>query len=336
MKLALSLPPIAILAAWCVGCLWIDGPSSRLLSGMLIAGFGAATVAAIVGLRPLWRAWAAFAVLFLVVQAWWLSIPPSNDRPWQPDVAQLPRVRFDGDLVTIENVRNFHYRSETDYDERWETRTYDLSQVVGLDMFLVYWGSPMIAHTITSWAFADGRHLAISIETRKEIGESYSAVLGFFRQFEIYYVVADERDVVGLRAAHRGEQVFLYRLRVEPSTARALLVDYLETIDALASEPRWYNALRHNCTTAIRQHAQHIAAHNPFSWKIIVNGYLDELGYARGTIDTSLPFDELRRRSDVTERARAGIDATDFSARIREGLPGADFRVPARGSDPDA
>jgi hypothetical protein len=320
---------MAMLAAWSGACLWIDGPTSRVLAGLITAAWVGAAVAVVALLRPLWRAWAAFAVLFLAVQVWWLSIPPSNDRDWLPDVAEPPRAHFDGDLVTIENVRDFHYRSETDYDEIWETRTYDLSQVVGLDMFLVYWGSPMIAHTITSWEFADGRHLAISIETRKEVGESYSAVLGFFRQYELYYVVADERDLVGLRAAHRGERVFLYRLRTPASRARDLLVDYLETIDRLATEPRWYNALRQNCTTTIRQHARQVAPANPFSWKIIVNGYLDELGYARGTIDTSLPFEELRRRSDVTERAREAVDAPDFSARIREGLPGADRRSAA-------
>ena len=323
MKLVLGLPVIGLLSAWAAGCLWIEGPASRVWAGACVALFLAATIAACVWVRPWRRMWVVYAALFLAVQAWWLSIPPSNDREWLPDVARLPHARFEGDVVTLENVRNFHYRSETDYDEIWETRTYDLSQVVGLDMFLVYWGSPMIAHTIMSWTFEDGRHLAISIETRKEVGESYSAVRGFFRQYEIYYVVADERDLVGLRAAHRGEQVFLYRLRVPPETARELLVDYLDTVDELGETPRWYNALRQNCTTAIRRHAKHIAAHNPFSWKIIVNGYLDELGYDRGTIDTSLPFEELRRRSDVTARARDAIDAPDFSARIREGLPGA-------------
>jgi hypothetical protein len=190
-------------------------------------------------------------------------------------------------------------------------------------MFLSYWGSPMIAHTIASWEFSDGRHLAISIETRKEVGESYSAILGFFRQFELYYVVAEERDVIGVRTNHRGEEVYLYRLQASVPTARAVLVEYLETVNRLATSPVWYNALTHNCTTMIRRHAQQVAPRNPFNWKILVNGYIDELGYERGTIDTRLPFEELKRRSDITQKARAAGDAPDFSARIREGLPGA-------------
>jgi hypothetical protein len=148
-------------------------------------------------------------------------------------------------------------------------------------------------------------------------------VLGFFRQFELYYVVADERDVVGVRTNHRGEDVYLYQLKTPAHAARAILVDYLEEVNRLAEQPEWYNALTHNCTTTIRRHAQHVAAGKPFDWRILVNGYIDQLGYERGQIDTSLPFAELRQRSRVSEKAKAGGDAADFSARIREGLPAA-------------
>jgi len=324
MKLALSIPGLFILTAWAAGCLWFDGPQSRLWAGALSLAFVIAVIALLVLVRPVWRLWAGFLVLFLLVQLWWLAIEPSNDREWLADVAELPAVTFDGDLVTIRNVRNFQYRSETDFDEKWETRTYDLSQLRGMDMFLSYWGSPTIAHTIASWEFADGQHLAVSIETRKEVGEEYSAVLGFFRQFELYYVVADERDVIGVRTNHRGEDVYLYRLKTPVPVARALLVDYLEEINRLVKAPRWYNALLNNCTTVIRQHQKHIASGKSFDWRIVVNGYIDELGYERGTIDTSLPFDELRRRSNITEESRAAGNAPDFSRQIREGLPTAD------------
>jgi len=321
MKLAISIPALLVLTVWAAACLWFDGPDSRLLAGALSMLFVAAVLALLLLVRPVWRLWVGFLVLFVLVQAWWLNIEPSNDREWIADVARPPAVTFDGDLVTIENVRNFHYRSETDFDENWETRTYDLSQIRGLDIYLVYWGSPMIAHTIVSWEFADGRHLAVSIETRKEVGEGYSAVLGFFRQYELYYVVADERDLVGLRTNHRGEDVYLYRLKTPVPRARALLVDYMETMNELVNKPRWYNALLHNCTTGIRRHAQHIAAQRPFDWRIIVNGYLDQLGYERGSIDTSLPFDELRQKSHINEKGKAAGNSPDFSRLIREGLP---------------
>jgi len=321
MKLALSIPGLFLLTAWAAACLWFDGPESRLWAGALSMAFVVTVIALLVRVRPVWRLWAGFLVLFLLVQLWWFTIEPSNDREWLADVAELPAVTFDGDLVTIRNVRNFQYRSETDFDANWETRTYDLSQLRGFDMFLSYWGSPMIAHTIASWEFADGQHLAVSIETRKEVGAEYSAVLGFFRQFELYYVVADERDVIGVRTNHRGEDVFLYRMKTPVPVARALLVDYLEEMNRLVEKPRWYNALLNNCTTAIRQHQRHVASGRSFDWRIIVNGYIDELGYERDTIDTSLPFDELRRRSDITEKGKAAGNAPDFSRQIRAGLP---------------
>jgi hypothetical protein len=223
--------------------------------------------------------------------------------------------------VTVRNVRNFQYRSVTDYDELWEERSYDLSKLRGMDMFLSYWGSPHIAHTVASWEFENGDHLAISIETRKERGESYSAVLGFFRQFELHYVVADERDLIRLRTDHRGEDVYLYRLRMTADQARELLVDYLDEVNRLAREPVWYNALTHNCTTTIDLHMQHVGIRYPLHWQLFANGHVDELGYAREQIDTSLPFEELRARSHITPLARAMAPGEDYSAVIRRNLP---------------
>jgi hypothetical protein len=321
LKVIVSIVVIVLLIGWAALAIWIDGPHNRTLAGILAALPPIGALAAAVFVRPWRRAAVTALTLFLVVALWWSSIQPRNDRDWMTDVDRPATATFDGDLVTIRNVRNFDYRTETDFTERWEERTYDLSKVRGFDMFLSYWGSPMIAHTIASWEFEDGEPLAISIETRKEKGESYSAVLGFFRQYELYYVVADERDVVRLRTNYRGEDVYLYRLRMPVQRARALLVDYLEEVNRLAVRPRWYNALTHNCTTTIRRHAQHVAPRNPFNWRILVNGYLDELGYMRGSVDTSMPFPELRRRSDVTERAKAADTAADFSERIRVGLP---------------
>ena len=307
--------------AWACAALWIDGPDSRVLAGALVGGFAVAAFAVLEWLRPFPRALLGLALLFAGVLAWWLSLEASNERDWLPDVARLPRATIEGDRVTIENVRNFEYRSEEEYTERWEQRSYDLSRLRGVDLFLSYWGSPWIAHTIVSWAFDDGQHIAISIETRKEKHETYSALRGFFRQFELYYVVADERDLIGLRTDHRGEDVYLYRLTTPPDVARAVLLDYLAEINRLAQEARWYNAATHNCTTTIRHHVQHVAANRPWDWRILVNGRIDELGYSRGTIDASLPFPELRRRSAISQKAQALRPNADFSAGIRAGLP---------------
>jgi hypothetical protein len=215
----LVAPLLGIATLWACAALWFDGPASRPLAGLLSAGLAVGVPGILAWLRPLRRGLAACALLLGMVLLWWLSLAPSNDREWQADVARLPTATIEGDRITLRNVRNFDYRSETEFVERWEERSYDLSTLRGADLFLSYWGSPWIAHTILSWDFADGEHLAVSIETRKEQHESYSAVRGFFRQYELYYVVADERDVVRLRTNYRGEEVYLYPLRVTRETA---------------------------------------------------------------------------------------------------------------------
>jgi len=311
---------VAAAVAWGVMAIWFDGPQSRVLAAPMAAGLAIVSIILVVIVRPLLRGLVVAVFPVIVVALWWTSIPPSNMRDWTPDVARTARVTFDGSRVTIENVRNFKYRSESDYDQRWETRTYDLDRIKGVDLFLSFWGPTEIAHTIVSWDFDDGEHLAISIETRKEKGESYSAIRGFFRQYELYYVVADERDLVGLRTNYRGEQVYLYRISATAAQARALLVDYLGEVNQLADHPEWYNALTQNCTTAIRGHAQNIGAGGSLDWRLLANGHLDELLYERGKIDTSIPFAALRSRSNITEKAKVAGDSPDFSTRIREGL----------------
>ncbi len=319
---ALLTVPVFGFCLWAAAALWIDGPESRALAGALVAALALGVLVVLVLVRPFARSLVALALLALAVLAWWLRIPPSNDRDWQPDVAHPARAQIDANRVTIENVRNFAYRTETDYDARWETRSYDLDKLRGVDLFISFWGPTRIAHTIMSWEFEDSPPLAISIETRKEVGESYSALLGFFRQYELYYVVSDERDVIGVRDRLRGERTYLYRLAAPVERARELLLDYLAEVNSLAAKPDWYNALTQNCTTSIRNRVMHAGGHVPFSWKLLANGYLDELLYERGSIDRKLPLAELRTRSEVTERAKAaGMDA-DFSARIREGIPG--------------
>jgi hypothetical protein len=325
------LPTLLLLLAvvWAAAAIWFDGPASRWAAGALAAAFALVCLGMLLWLRPHWLAMVAVLVAFGIVLGWWLTIPPRNDRDWLPDVARTATVEMKGNRVTVSNLRNFDYRSETDFTARWETRSYDLDQLLGVDLFICFWGPTAIAHTIASWEFADGPPLAISIETRKEKGETYSALRGFFRQFELYYVVADERDVVRLRTNYRGEQLYLYRIRMPVEQARGLLLDYLAEVDRLARRPKWYNALTHNCTTGIRYHLKHLGVGQRLDWRILANGRLDELLYARSSVDTRLSLAELRRRSEITARARAADQDPLFSARIREGLPNP--RSPADG-----
>lgn len=305
-------------ALWGALALWFAGPGPAPVRAALAAlALAAAAIAAT--RRSTAVAAVGVAAVIVALLLWWSTLRASGARDWTPDVARTPTVEFDGDRFTVRNVRDFRYRSETDFDERWEDRTYDLSRVRSLDLFLSYWGSPHIAHAILSWGFDDGRQLAVSIETRKERGETYSALAGFFRRFELVYVAADERDLIGLRASHRGEQVYLYRLRPRrPGMERQLLRTYLDAMNELAANPAWYNALETNCTTTVRLNVIHAGGEFPLDWRLLANGHLPELLYERGVVDRSIPAAELRERSRVDLRAKAAADAPDFSARLRE------------------
>ena len=241
--------------------------------------------------QEFWRCGFGFAVHgrrlspgagFIVVLTWWFSLPPSNNRDWLPDVAVLPYADIAGNQVTIHNIRNCDYRTETDFDVRHYDKTFDLDKLRTADLYLVYWGSPNIAHTMVSFGFDGGDYVCMSIETRKEKGEGYSAVKGLFRQFELTYIIADERDLVRLRTNYRqGEDAYLYRARMTPEQSRTLFLDYLRRANELRERPEWYNALTDNCTTAIR--TQRAAADRaPWDWRMLVNGHLDELLYERG------------------------------------------------------
>ncbi len=316
--------PLALLAAlalllfflWALAALYVDAGS------WFPAALIAICVLALFFLKSIKRSSLFMLACCLLVLAWWFMIPPDNDREWRPEVARLPGATIDGSKITITNVRNFSYRKDEDFDVNWETRSLDLDQLVGVDLFLNFWGPEHIAHTIASWRFADGSHVAVSIETRKESNEEYSATKGFFRQFEIYYVVGDERDLIKVRTDHRGEHVYLYKLGFPLDQARAMLLDYMREINQLAQQPRWYNALTHNCTTAIRYHSKHIGAAGPLDWRLFANGHLPELGYERGVLDQSLPLAELIEASYISEKAKALPADANFSAAIRQGLPG--------------
>jgi hypothetical protein len=262
-----------------------------------------------------------------LVLGWWLTLKPSNNRPWPPDVAQTAWAEINGDEVTIHNVRNCDYRTEADYTPHWETRTVRMSQIAGIDLAVNYWGSPWIAHPIVSFQFADAPPICFSIETRKKLGQTYSTIGGLYRQFELIYIVADERDVIRVRTNYRkGEDIYLYRTTISPVDARERFLEYIRSLNVLRDKARWYNAITTNCTTSIR--TQHAATERtPWDWRILVNGKGDELLYERGVLDHSVPFAELKRRAYINARARAANDAPDFSERIRTHVVGA---VPSR------
>jgi hypothetical protein len=303
----------------------IRSPDLRLALAVAFAIVGAAALVALA--LPRWRRRSVigFVVAFALLVTWWNTIEPSNDRQWVPEVAVLPYATIDGDLVTVHNIRNFDYRTETDFTPAYYDKTFDVRKLQSVDLIAVYWMGPAIAHTILSFGFEGGDHLAVSIETRKERGEGYSTIKGFFKQFELYYVVADERDVIRVRTNYRKdppEDVYVYRVQGPVESGRRLFLEYMRKVNALKDRPKFYNTLIHNCTTTIWLNTRINPGHLPFSWKLLASGYVPEYLYESGRLDTSLPFEELQRRSLVNARAHAADQDPDFSAKIREGIPG--------------
>jgi hypothetical protein len=289
------------------------------------------TLAAAFLIFGVWALWfrrtvaakAVFVALFIGVVVWFSSIKPSHDRPWRPEVAVMPRAFIDGDRIRITGVRNFEYRSRDDFDVRYEERVVYLSHLVALDFYVSYfWPDSPVAHTFVSFIFDNATPISISIETRPEIGEGFDPIPSLFKQFELIYVVGDERDLVRGRTNYRNEDVFLYRVRTSPELVRRLFLVYLERINELADRPEFYNLFSNSCTINIVRYANLAGRVGRLDIRHIVNGWSDRYLYRAGLLDASLPFAELRQRSHINAAAQAAGNAEDFSERIRQSLPG--------------
>ena len=315
---------IAVLAVafWGTLALWFQAPVRIIF----IAVWVVLTLAAIVGLvRGTYWPLAIFAAAWIVMQVWWwLGIQPSNTREWMPEVAEQTYGSVNGDLVTLHNVRNFEWRSKTDYAPRWETRTYDLTKLQSVDMALSYWGRPAIAHTMVSFGFEDGQHVIFSVEIRRKQGDKFSEVGGFFRQYELSVLASTEQDSLRVRTNVRGEEGYLYRVQMPEgrAAARALFLSYLDTANQIHERPRFYNTVTANCTTIIYQLAKQIVPGLPLDYRLLLSGYLPEYLYKLNALQGADSIEEYRRRGHYTQRARDNKDAANFSREIRKGVPG--------------
>jgi Domain of unknown function (DUF4105) len=307
---------------WGAFALYYQLPGGRAVRLMGSALWTVAVVSLIVAAidQQSWMPLAGYAVAFLALLAWWSTIAPSNHRIWSDDVARLMTGTVQGHTVTLVNVRNFQWRTEHDYDARWETRRYDLDHLDSADAVLSYWGSAAIAHAMLSFGFDDGTHVVFSVEIRKKRHESYSSVGGFFKQFEMILTAAEESDIIRVRTNVRGEDDYLYPLRMDKAALRALFVSYVEAANRLAATPRFYNSITSNCTTVVYRMARKIDPGLPMDVRLLLTGYLPQYLYGTGTLDRSVSLDELRRRGRITDRARSSVAGEDFSRVIRSGM----------------
>ena len=314
---------VCLLATWGAFALWFQVPGGWVLQSLGVCLWIAFTLVIVVAL---WRGRLAvgavsFAVAFGVLLIWWWQIQPSNNRVWADDVAQVTTGVVDGDHVTLHNVRNFDWRTKTDYTQRWETRTYDLRRLDSLDMILSYWSMPAIAHVLISFGFDDGEHVVFSVEIRREKTESFSEIGGFFKEFELSVIACDERDVIRVRTNVRGEDDYLYRIRMPVDDIRSLFLAYVSQANDVARKPRFYNTITANCTTIIYHMAKRIVGHLPLDYRLLLSGYLPGYVYKVGGLDTRYSLEELRALGRITERAKQSDRRPTFSADIRAGIP---------------
>jgi hypothetical protein len=318
-----ALVALVALGGWCVLVLLF---SPTLPEAWRVP---AAVVAGVVLLLSLFR-WEqraklrlASLLIFLVTAALWASIKPSNNKDWTPEVAKAPWAEIKGDEITIHNVRAFNYRTEEDFDPIYEDRTVNLNDLTEVDIVTSYWAGKAIAHIMVSFGFKGKDFLAVSIETRKEKGESYSTVKGFFRNYELAYVVADERDLIGVRTNHRkpAEQVYVLRTRMFLGNGRKLFLNYMNKINELREQPAFYNTFTTNCTTQVLSHVKAFGAKASYTWKILFSGYVPDYLYEGENLMPGLSLDEIMSRSLVNEKAQAARYSPDFSSKIREGVP---------------
>ncbi|MBO9715661.1 MAG: DUF4105 domain-containing protein [Pseudoxanthomonas sp.] len=313
--------PLGLLLLWTAGAIaWLPLPVALPARGVLALVFAALALAALWRARSRWPVAAAVAVSATMLLAW-SSVRPSNDRPWRPDVAVMPRVAIDGDRVRISGYRDFVYRSRDDFTERWEERELRLSDIRGVDFFVSRWQPGPIVHTFVSFDVAGAEPVAVSIEVRNQVGQRFDPLRGLYRHFQLAYVAGDERDIVGLRTHHRGEEVLLYHTTASPQAAQRLFRVYADRMTTVAEHPEFYNLFSNNCTVNIVRYAN--AAGRVGRWDIrhLVNAWSDRYLYAAGMLDTSIPFARLRELSRIDASAIVDDRDPEFSRLIRRGRP---------------
>jgi hypothetical protein len=315
---------------WLARVLILGWATLAIYFSNLPSEWGRLVLAAVFAAFGVWALWLtrrmhirwAFAAAFVAVCIWWGFILPSHDRQWRTDVAVMPRAFIDGDQVRITGVRNFEYRSRDDFTARYEDREVLLSHLTGVDFFVSYWVLGPIGHTFLSFTFDNAPPLSISIETRPEAHEGYDPLASMFKKYELIYVVGEESDLVRVRTNYRNEDVFLYRLRIPAANARELFLIYLQRINELADQAEFYHLLSNSCTINIVRYANLAGRAGRLDIRHVFNGWIDRYFYNAGLVDTTLPFEELRRQSHINEAALAAPPGADFSQSIRAGLPG--------------
>jgi hypothetical protein len=306
---------VLLFGAWGALALWYQGGAWRI---PLVAGWLAWLLFLLWTMRGKMRRAIMLCLLsFAGLLLWWWSLQPRLDRVWAADVAHIVSGEVDGSVVTLDNVRDFEWRSETDFTPRWSQEQYNLAEITGADVVLSYWGIDAIAHTLVSFGFEDGRRVVFSVEIRREEDESFSSVAGFFKDYELSLIASQERDILFLRTNVRGEDTYLYPLDLPREALQALFLHYVETGRELSRQAQWYNTLTANCTTVVFDLARLIEPGIPMDWRILLSGYLPGYLIDQGVLAWDVPEAEARRRAAISARANAAPSGIPYSSAIR-------------------
>ncbi len=314
---------VAYATLWGTLAIWYKLPGPDLIRGTLSALFallGASTLLAFFWSFR-WQWITAFALFLVVLLTWWNTLQPPSKGNWSREVARQTTGSIKGDILTLENVRVFDWRSEDDFDENWVTRTYDLSQVETVDLFMSYWGGPTMGHLMLSYGFANGDYLTWSNEVRRTIDGEFSPVADFFKANPIAVIASEERDVVGLRSNIQKSRVHIFRLNSTPENRRKMIEAYVNAGNAISKRPRWFNSVFTNCSSSVIMLARNAGIDIPLDYRIFVNGYFPDFLYAHGSMNKSYQMEELYELGNITERAIEMGLTDSFSAAIREGVP---------------
>ena len=299
------------------GAIYYDVCRGSRWGRLLAMGWAVGVVALFTAWQPLWQPFAALLGIAALFVGWWLRQKPSHDRDWDPRVAVLPRAVREGDVVTIENIRNFDYRSPDDFTPRYATRAFHLANLRGADIVFFNWGSPWMSHPVLVFDFGPDGRVCVSAEVRYRKGQSYAFLRSLYRQQELIFVVADERDVILSRTKYgRPQESHLYCFNANAGELRTAFLDYVGAINGLYERPRWYHGLCANCTTTFYRLP---GSQCRCDWRVLANGRLDRTLYEAGRLDRTLPFPELRRSAYLNDVANSAPEDT-FGDHIRREL----------------
>lgn len=246
--------------------------------------------------------------------------PPINNRNWVLDQEFSPNITINNNLVAIKNFRNCFYRNKSDFDVHWETRIVDLDKITGVDFVVepfADWRG--LAHTFLTFSFSDGEHVAISVEIRREQKEEYSVIAGIYWNYEIIYIIGDERDLIGLRANIRKDPVYLFPIKASNVQIKKLFLSMLQRARNVNDKPEYYNSLFNTCSTNIARHLkENFDLHLGVDFRLIFPGYADEIAYDLHLIDTNLSLEKARETFLINSRSQFLDDSKAWSMQIRE------------------